>query len=145
MPTEADYCTPYTSASRQLMANSHQHELVVSLNWCPFFQMIFNYYSCSIRQQVASATTCLPTSRHNPISSGLLSREIHPVPSSCGQITLQSRSIHLELCRNILHRHFIRNQQRANRLQLLGAELLRPPTIAPSRTRRLKAGECGGA
>src|SRR5271166_3976029 len=37
----------------------------------------------------------------------------------CGHITVQGRSIHLELRRNVLHRHFIRAQQRANGFQLL--------------------------
>src|SRR5260370_19182091 len=38
-----------------------------------------------------------------------------------GHITVQGRSIHLELRRNVLHRHFIRAQQLANRFQLLRA------------------------
>src|SRR5260370_39881340 len=38
-----------------------------------------------------------------------------------GHIAVQGRSIHLELRRNVLHRHFIRAQQRANRFQLLRA------------------------
>lgn len=38
-----------------------------------------------------------------------------------GHITVQGRSIHLELRRNVLHRHFIRAQQRANGFQLLRA------------------------
>lgn len=38
-----------------------------------------------------------------------------------GHITVQGRSIHLELRRNVLHRHFIRAQQLANGFQLLRA------------------------
>jgi len=38
-----------------------------------------------------------------------------------GHITVQGRSIHLELRRNVLPRHFIRAQQRANGFQLLRA------------------------
>jgi hypothetical protein len=41
--------------------------------------------------------------------------------SRCGYITVQGRSIHLELRRNVLPRRFIRAQQRANGFQLLRA------------------------
>ena len=38
-----------------------------------------------------------------------------------GHVAVQGPSIHLELRRNVLHRHFIRAQQCANRFQLLRA------------------------
>ena len=54
---------------------------------------------------------------------------------------MQGRSICPKLRGYILHGHFVRMQQRANRLQFLGIEFLRLTTVAATSPRSLETGE----